>query len=422
MVAELPDWRTTGLVPYGVRVLVCRDNAMPFPPCTAALRRLPYVDQFIEFAFSHREYTFLVTKIGCGIAAFTVQEIAPLFAKAIDLDNVILPKEFVEVIHNKPCTSGVPAMTWDSKADFLDKWVSLIQKAEKGDSNSYYKVKELRAREFRNTVELVNNGFYYTEEGLKVHFAQTENMVAGTRFYSDAFSVQNIPQNPRQTIVEVVNADCLDEGVRLQDMGYNPAILNMASRRNPGGGVTTSAGAQEETISRRTNIFRSLYQFAPYAGQYGVSKLRFQYPLDRNFGGVYSPCVSIFRSDEKSGYMLLSQPRMIAFISVAGMNRPALTQNGMIVDSLVEPVKHKIRTIFRIGLQHGHDALVLGALGCGAFRNPPRHIARLFHEVMNEAEFANKYKHIVFAILEDHNSHQKHNAEGNYLPFRREFQ
>lgn len=92
----------------------------------------PYVDQFIEFAFSHREYTFLVTKIGCGIAAFTVQEIAPLFAKAIDLDNVILPKEFVEVIHNKPCTSGVPAMTWDSKADFLDKWVSLIQKAEKG--------------------------------------------------------------------------------------------------------------------------------------------------------------------------------------------------------------------------------------------------------------------------------------------------
>jgi len=60
----------------------------------------PYVNQFIEFAFAHREYTFLVTKIGCGIAAFTEYEIAPLFAKAIDLENVILPKEFVEIIRN----------------------------------------------------------------------------------------------------------------------------------------------------------------------------------------------------------------------------------------------------------------------------------------------------------------------------------
>lgn len=81
----------------------------------------PYVDQFIEFAFSHREYTFRVTKIGCGIAAFTEHEIAPLFAKAIDLENVILPKEFVEIIHNKPRVSDVSAMTRDKKTDFLDK-------------------------------------------------------------------------------------------------------------------------------------------------------------------------------------------------------------------------------------------------------------------------------------------------------------
>lgn len=56
----------------------------------------------------------------------------------------------------------------------------------------------------------------------------------------------------------------------------------------------------------------------------------------------------------------------------------------MIANHHVEPIKNKIRTIFRIGLIHGHDSLVLGALGCGAFRNPPRHVARLFHEVMDE--------------------------------------
>ena len=58
----------------------------------------PYVDQFIEFASQHPEYTFLVTKIGCGIAGFTIGEMAPLFAQAITLENVVLPKEFVETI------------------------------------------------------------------------------------------------------------------------------------------------------------------------------------------------------------------------------------------------------------------------------------------------------------------------------------
>ena len=58
----------------------------------------PYVDEFIKFAAAHKEYKFLVTRIGCGIAGFSSFEIAPLFAKAIDLENVILPEDFVEVI------------------------------------------------------------------------------------------------------------------------------------------------------------------------------------------------------------------------------------------------------------------------------------------------------------------------------------
>ena len=58
----------------------------------------PYVDEFIAFAKEHPEYKFLVTRIGCGIAGFTTHEMAPLFAKAVDLENVLLPKAFVDVI------------------------------------------------------------------------------------------------------------------------------------------------------------------------------------------------------------------------------------------------------------------------------------------------------------------------------------
>ena len=51
----------------------------------------PYVDDFIEFAKAHQNLTFLVTRIGCGIAGFTDDEISPLFEKAHDVDNIVLP-------------------------------------------------------------------------------------------------------------------------------------------------------------------------------------------------------------------------------------------------------------------------------------------------------------------------------------------
>lgn len=72
----------------------------------------PYVEQFIEFASRHRELKFLVTRIGCGIAGFTASEIAPLFLKVIDLPNVLLPKDFVEVLQRQ---SGIdkPRLTAD---------------------------------------------------------------------------------------------------------------------------------------------------------------------------------------------------------------------------------------------------------------------------------------------------------------------
>lgn len=58
----------------------------------------PYVDEFIRFAIENPHLVFLVTKIGCGIAGFRDEEIAPLFIDAIDVGNIILPEEFVHCI------------------------------------------------------------------------------------------------------------------------------------------------------------------------------------------------------------------------------------------------------------------------------------------------------------------------------------
>ena len=58
----------------------------------------PYVDEFIAFAREHRELKFLVTEIGCGIAGFTVEEMAPLFRKALDEVNIYLPQRFIDIL------------------------------------------------------------------------------------------------------------------------------------------------------------------------------------------------------------------------------------------------------------------------------------------------------------------------------------
>lgn len=58
----------------------------------------PYVDEFIDFAKSHQELKFLVTRIGCGIAGFSDEEMAPLFKDAIEIENIYLPKSFYYVL------------------------------------------------------------------------------------------------------------------------------------------------------------------------------------------------------------------------------------------------------------------------------------------------------------------------------------
>ena len=58
----------------------------------------PYVDDFIVYAKGHPELTFLVTRIGCGIAGFRDEQIAPLFAAALNIPNIILPKSFVDIL------------------------------------------------------------------------------------------------------------------------------------------------------------------------------------------------------------------------------------------------------------------------------------------------------------------------------------
>ncbi|KAL5000540.1 hypothetical protein BDV10DRAFT_183312 [Aspergillus recurvatus] len=137
------------------------------------------------------------------------------------------------------------------------------------------------------------------------------------------------------------------------------------------------------------------------------------YPL-RLREAIYSPTVVIFLIRGKENYefpmMDFNRPQdfpVVSVVSVAALYRPAINYN-------VEPptwedfeegeiTKEKMRYILRIWVHNGHRSVVLGALGCGAFRNPSADTAICCREVLQESEFQGRFNHIVFVVTNDRN-------------------
>ena len=282
----------------------------------------------------------------------------------------------------------------------------------------------LRIDIFNDTLALLRQGWYLTPSGERVELPSAQEVIEAAEMVSEPFHVLVDPLEPITTEVRVEDKDCVMAAKELIDQGYNPAMLNLADLYTPGGLVEYGSGAQEENLCRRSNLILSLYPFSEdRVRQYpdlGMEPVEDQYPMDERYGGVYSGIVTFFRGPESTGSKL-EEPYNIPVISVAALNGPRIDRNGLMYPEETEITLEKMRTIFRLGMAYGHDSLVLCALGCGAFANPPAHIARLFHQVIDEDEFRNKFKLIDFAILDGYRTGMQYNPEGNLLPFQREF-
>ena len=279
---------------------------------------------------------------------------------------------------------------------------------------------------FNSTLTILRQGWYVALNGKKIKLPEVKEVMDAAVMYREPFHVLVDPLEPITTKVRVENKDCVLAAKELIDAGYRPAMLNLADLYTPGGLVEYGSGAQEENLCRRSNLILSLYQFShARIHQYpdlGLIQEVEQYPMDERYGGVYSGIVTFFRSPESEGSMLEENPYNIPVISVAALSGPRIGRNGMMYPEEADITLDKIRTIFRIGQAQFHDSLVLSALGCGAFSNPPAHIAKLFHQVIEEDEFKNTFKLIDFAILDGYRTGMSHNPEGNLKPFQREFE
>lgn len=174
-------------------------------------------------------------------------------------------------------------------------------------------------------------------------------------------------------------------------------ILNLADDNFPGGCVSLGSPAQEESLFRRTNLCMSLR--VPQLN--GIDQIEL-YPI-RDNEAIYSPDITVLKTSESSGWQLIPVGEMpkVAFIACPGLKYPVtevMDGEPRLVIADVERLKNKIRVIVQTAVLFGHRTIILGALGCGAWRNPIKHVAEIFRDLLC-GELDGLVANYYFAIL-----------------------
>lgn len=208
------------------------------------------------------------------------------------------------------------------------------------------------------------------------------------------------------------HTDTITAALKSVSLGKQPIIVNFASHKRPGGGVTTGATAQEEDVCRKTSLLLSLRT---------VEKSAYPLSLDT----LISSTVHIIRGDDKEILKKNKQPT-IGVITVAaialneqmlnlaqriGYENLKLGKDGPLV---VDIMQSKINGMFMLAAVLGYRTIIVGAFGCGAFHNPPQKVATYFKEAIDR--YGHLFDEIVFAILTN-NPAKNENYQAFYKAF-----
>ncbi|KAK6515518.1 hypothetical protein TWF506_007851 [Arthrobotrys conoides] len=199
--------------------------------------------------------------------------------------------------------------------------------------------------------------------------------------------------------------------------------LNMANAHSKGGGFMNGSSAQEEALMHRSTLWDTLDgAFYPWTDTEGVyspyvaiyKKYNPGNPADPADGGSYTAlerAQAILDSatpPKNANNIPLPGPPLseLAVISLAAIRQPKLITGADGKDDFADPYVRdlmylKVRQLLRIAALNGHRRLVLGALGCGAFKNPKQKVAEIFLSVLQETEFQGGWwKEITFACFD----------------------
>ncbi len=245
----------------------------------------------------------------------------------------------------------------------------------------------------QETVEILRRGWYALPDGRKVSVAPlVERCREATRHLAAEEVALLRPGSSlgHPTHIDVRNETTLQGIARLLGEGHaRVAALNFASAKNPGGGFLNGSQAQEESLARSSGLYASLCRAPAYYSRHrnGTSCL---YTDDM----ILSPDCPIFCDDEGA---LLETPHVVTFITSAAPNAGAITprERPLLADTL----RRRAEGVLALAAMEGHEALVLGAWGCGVFRNDPEMVAGTFAMLLRGV-WAGRFRRVAFSVLD----------------------
>lgn len=249
----------------------------------------------------------------------------------------------------------------------------------------------------KETVAIVERGSYTCPSGHVVSIREAvDAAIAGTVLYRpDDFDALPIPAGSGATMTIEVTAETTGAAARrlVEAEGAGEvAALNFASAKNPGGGFLGGAKAQEEDLARCSALYHCLREKREY---YSVNRATDSMLYTDHI--IWSPGVPFFRDERLD---LLERPFHVGIVTAPAPNAGEhLRRAHGGRPKIREVLERRAERVLRVLATQRQRTLVLGAWGCGVFRNDPREVAEVFAALLR-SQYARSFVRVVFAIYD----------------------
>ena len=261
-------------------------------------------------------------------------------------------------------------------------------------------MKTNRAEKARETLKILDRGWYWVGDCQFDIAQEVQDSKKNTKLYSpemlDELLQELLPSRECETTIEVFNETTMEGALALFDYSDKIGVLNFASAKNPGGGFLGGAQAQEESLARSSSLYLSINQMQE---MYRFNASRKTYIYSDYM--IYSEGVIFFRNDE----MELVNPYQVDVLTSPAVNVGAMLQNNRSELSKVdEAMLLRMDKVLALFLKKGVKHLVLGAWGCGVFRNDPKDVVGYFDHFLGKGgKYERAFERIRFSVLDTTN-------------------
>ncbi len=252
----------------------------------------------------------------------------------------------------------------------------------------------------KQTLEISETGYYLAPSGATINISvEVQESKRDTQLWTPAQLESLLSSAPATTgappEVSVIDAKTQTAARALYAQGETDLVaLNFASAKNPGGGFLRGAKAQEEDLARAS----ALYVTQLTAREYYNANRACRHMLYTDHM-IYSPRVPFFRE----GRALIDEPFLTSVITAPAPNAGQAKRKGQ-GKGVQEALHKRAGMVLALAQEKGHRTLLLGAWGCGVFRNDPNMVAQAFKTWLIDPRFAGAFSKVIFAVPKDKTS------------------